>query len=178
MAAFFIWFLIIQGVLFAAELSMPVQQALIIPFTELIATVSAGCIQLFDPQVVAQGILIKNAETGFAVVIKAGCNGVEATIILVAALVAFPRVSWWYKLTGVLVGFFTIQLLNLLRIISLFYLGQWSMEAFEWAHLYLWPALIMLDVLLVFLIWLSIWDKRRKTLAGSEEDDGNQAVTL
>ena len=28
-------------------------------------------------------------------------------------------------------------------IISLFYLGQWRMDAFEFAHLYLWQALIM-----------------------------------
>ena len=40
------------------------------------------------------------------------------------------------------------------RIISLFYLGQWNMTAFEWAHLYIWQALIMLDVLIVWLIWV------------------------
>ena len=40
-------------------------------------------------------------------------------------------------------------------IISLFYLGQWNMTAFvQWAHLYIWQALIMLDVLIVWLIWV------------------------
>jgi hypothetical protein len=39
-------------------------------------------------------------------------------------------------------------------IISLFYLGQWRMDVFEFAHLYLWQALIMLDVLVVWLIWI------------------------
>jgi hypothetical protein len=28
------------------------------------------------------------------------------------------------------------------------------MEAFEWAHQYVWQALIMLDVLIVWLIWV------------------------
>jgi hypothetical protein len=40
------------------------------------------------------------------------------------------------------------------RIISLFYLGQWNYTVFEWFHLYLWPVLIMLDVLVVFAIYL------------------------
>ena len=44
--------------------------------------------------------------------------------------------------------------LNIVRIISLFYLGQWNYTVFEWFHLYLWPMLIMLDVLAVFAIYL------------------------
>ena len=38
--------------------------------------------------------------------------------------------------------------------ISLFYIGQWNLDLFTWTHLYLWPVLIMLDVLVVFLIYL------------------------
>jgi hypothetical protein len=33
-------------------------------------------------------------------------------------------------------------------------LGQWNYQAFEFAHLYLWQALIMLDVLVVWLLWI------------------------
>jgi exosortase/archaeosortase family protein len=44
--------------------------------------------------------------------------------------------------------------LNIVRIISLFYLGQWNYDVFEWAHLYVWQALIMLDVLIVWLLWV------------------------
>ena len=47
-----------------------------------------------------------------------------------------------------------VQALNIVRIISLFYLGQWNYTVFEWFHLYLWPVLIMLDVLVVFAIYL------------------------
>ena len=47
-----------------------------------------------------------------------------------------------------------MQILNVARVISLFYLGQWNRDVFEWAHLYVWQALIMLDVLVVWLIWV------------------------
>jgi exosortase/archaeosortase family protein len=42
----------------------------------------------------------------------------------------------------------------MLRIISLTYLGVWKPEWFHWVHWYLWDALIMLDVLVIFLLWL------------------------
>jgi exosortase H (IPTLxxWG-CTERM-specific) len=85
--------------------------------------------------------------------IEAGCNGVEATIVLIAAILAFPA-SWGRKLAGLAAGIVAVQGLNVVRVISLFYLGQWDFQVFEWAHLYLWQALIMLDVLVVFLIWV------------------------
>ena len=86
-------------------------------------------------------------------IFRPGCNGVEATIFLVSAVLAFPS-PWRMKLIGIVAGFVAIQAMNLLRIISLFYIGQWNQTAFEWAHLYIWQSLITLDVLIVFLLWL------------------------
>ena len=42
----------------------------------------------------------------------------------------------------------------MVRIISLFYLGQWNMTAFSGRTSTSWQALIMLDVLIVWLIWV------------------------
>ncbi|PLY14280.1 MAG: exosortase H [Sedimenticola sp.] len=162
MLKFFLLFLLIQAGLFTAELVRPVQQHLVIPFTEGIAAISAWLVKLFDDSVFSQGIVIRDMESGFAVAIEAGCNGVEATIVLVAALLAFSA-PWKHKLWGIVIGFLAIQGLNLLRIISLFYLGQWNKTAFEWAHLYIWQALIMLDVLIIFLIWLRYLPQRPAT---------------
>ncbi len=153
MLRFFLIFLAIQGALFAAELARPIQDAIIVPFTESIAAISAWLVKLFDVGVISQGIVLRDLDSGFAVSIQAGCNGVEATIVLVAAMIAFPS-PWKMKLIGITVGFFAIQTMNLARIITLFYLGQWNETAFQWAHLYIWQALIMLDVLIVFLVWL------------------------
>ena len=164
MLRFFLIFLAIQGALFAAELARPIQDAVIIPFTEGIAAVSAWLVKLFDPGAVSEGIVLRDLDSGFAVAIQAGCNGVEATIVLVAAMVAFPS-PWKMKLIGIAVGFVAIQVMNLARIITLFYLGQWNETAFQWAHLYIWQALIMLDVLVVFLIWLRYLPKESKVQA-------------
>ncbi|WP_018232120.1 exosortase H [Thioalkalivibrio thiocyanodenitrificans] len=159
MLRFFLVFLVLQGVLFTVELLRPVQRAVIVPFTEFLALLSGWLIKLFDSQVVTYGVVIQSTANSFGVEIAAGCNGVEATIILVAAILAFPA-PWKYKLIGIASGFLAIQGLNLVRIISLFYLGQWNMTAFEWAHLYVWQALIMLDALIVWLVWIRMMPER------------------
>jgi exosortase H (IPTLxxWG-CTERM-specific) len=139
--------------LFTIEMLVPVQEHVIVPFTSLLARISAALILPFDSSVLAYGKVLQFKDTGFAVSIEAGCNGVEATIVLIAAVIAFPA-SWRARIVAIILGFLAIQVMNLARIISLFYLGNWNMEFFEWIHLYLWPALIMLDVLIVFIIYL------------------------
>jgi hypothetical protein len=39
------------------------------------------------------------------------------------------------------------------RFISLYYLGQYSRSWFDFAHLYLWESLIVLDTMVVFWLW-------------------------
>jgi exosortase H (IPTLxxWG-CTERM-specific) len=162
MKRFFLLFVLLVTVLFAAQLTPPVQEGLVLPFTSAIAALSATLMQAWDDQVLAQGKLIWDAASGFAVSIEAGCNGVEAGIVLTAAMLAFPA-TWTERLVGFAIGNLTVQALNLLRIVTLFYIGQWNQTWFEWAHLYIWQALIMLDVLAVFLLWLRWIGKRRPT---------------
>jgi exosortase H (IPTLxxWG-CTERM-specific) len=150
---FVIIFLSVLICLFTLEMQNSVQHAVIEPFTGLLAKLSAALILPFDESVLAYGKVLQFGPGGFAVSIEAGCNGVEATIVLVAAVLAFPA-PWRARLAAIVVGFLAVQVMNILRIISLFYLGNWNLDAFAWVHLYLWPALIMLDVLIVFIVYL------------------------
>lgn len=153
MPRFFLLFLLVLATLFGVEMLNPVQAAVITPWTNGLARMSAWLMTLFDADVVSHGRILQSQATGFGVSIEAGCNGVEAAIILIAAMVAFPA-PWTFKLVGMAIGIVAVQAANLLRVISLYYLGQWNMEVFEFAHLYLWQALIMLDVLVVWLLWM------------------------
>jgi len=147
--------------LFAVEMLNPVQQHVIIPFTSFLARLSAALILPFDSSVMAYGKVLQFKDTGFAVSIEAGCNGVEAAIVLIAAVVAFPG-SWKARASAIVLGFLAIQVMNIARIISLFYLGNWNTDFFEWIHLYLWPTLIMLDVLIVFIVYLRYLSRNEK----------------
>lgn len=153
MTRFILLFVFLLVVLFTLELLGPVQRAIVVPWTALLATISAWLIGLFDPAVIAHGKVLLHGASGQGVSIEAGCNGIEACIILVAAVLAFPS-GWRMKLAGIVLGFVAIQGINVLRVITLFYLVEWDRAWFEFAHLYLWQALIMLDVLVVWLVWV------------------------
>jgi exosortase H (IPTLxxWG-CTERM-specific) len=145
-------FLLVLLALFAFELTPP-GQALVKPWTAFVASASAALVQAFDGDAMAKGIVLYSQKSGFAVAIEAGCNGIEALLVLVAGMLAYPA-TWRQRAAGLAIGAVAIQALNLARVVSLFYLGQWNREWFEWAHLYAWQALIMLDAVVVWLLWI------------------------
>lgn len=153
MFRFFGLFVLLLVVLFVAELTPPVQKAVVMPWTATLAAISAWVVGVFDPQVVSYGKILQHAGTGVGVSIEAGCNGIEACIILIAGMLAYPA-PWRMKLAGLAIGIVAIQSVNVLRVITLFYLADWDRQWFEFAHLYLWQVLIMLDVLVVWLLWI------------------------
>lgn len=154
-------FLLSLLVLFTLDVLTVVEVHVIDPFNALLASVSAKVIALFGGDAIAQGKVIISMRTGLAVSIERVCNGVEAVIILVSAMVAFPsRIR--HKLIGIVLGTLAIQALNLVRIISLYYLNQWDDHWFEWFHSYIWQALIVLDALVVFLVWLRYLPRERR----------------
>jgi exosortase H (IPTLxxWG-CTERM-specific) len=152
MRRFALLFLAVLVTLFAAELTPPGQALVVEPWTALVARVSTFFAHLFDPTIAVSGPTLY-AASGFAMTIMAGCNGLEATIVLLAAIVAYPA-PWRHRIAGLAAGILAIQVLNIVRLVSLFYLGQWNLRVFEWAHLYAWQVLIMLDALIVWLLWL------------------------
>ena len=109
MVRFFLVFVGVLAALFAFEVSKFGETHFVVPFTDALAQISAWLIKLFDSEVHSYGKIIQSTANGFAVSIERGCNGIEAIIILVAALAAFPS-TWKQKLAGFVVGFFAIQL--------------------------------------------------------------------
>ena len=152
MKRFAITFVVLLVASFAFELTPP-GQAIVVPWTNFVADASAAVITAFDGDAASQGKTLFSRKTGFAVTIEAGCNGVEAMLVLLAGILAFPA-PWKSKAIGLVAGAVAIQALNLVRIVSLFYLGQWERQWFDWAHLYVWQALIMLDALVVWMLWI------------------------
>jgi exosortase H (IPTLxxWG-CTERM-specific) len=136
---------------FALLVSPPLQPA-VTGYTNLLVVVAQRLITACGGQAAAAGDLLENPVTHFAVRMANGCNGAHVTILLWAAVLAFPA-SWLQKGKGLLAGTAAIHSVNLVRFISLFYLGQYSQQWFDFAHMYLWESLMMLDTLVVFWAW-------------------------
>ncbi|MFK5892684.1 MAG: exosortase H [Pseudomonadota bacterium] len=170
-ASFGIIFISLLLLLFFVELLSITQQNIIIPWTEFLASISSAIVSFFDANAISHGVILQDSKSGFAVSIQPGCNGIEAAIVLIAAISAFPS-RFIEKITGIVIGFIAIQALNIIRIISLFYLGQWNSTVFEWAHLYIWQALIMLDVFIVFILWIKYIKPKKSMLINQEIKSG------
>jgi len=97
---------------------------------------------------------VLRAPGGFAIEMRDGCNAVNVTILLWSAILAFPA-PWRMRMFGLLAGSAILQSLNIVRFVSLYYLGQYSMAWFDFAHGYLWESLLVLDTMVVFWLWVN-----------------------
>ena len=157
---FLLLFVLVGLIAYGLVYLPPVREHLIAPFTIGITHLSGWLIKLFGGQVWIDGNTL--SISGFAVQVLDMCNGVEATIILLAAILAFPA-PWLYKFKGLFIGILTVHTLNILRIISLLYLGVYKPAWFHWVHWYLWDSLIMLDILIVFLTWIRLMPSQKQS---------------
>ena len=104
MLRFFLIFLAWQVSLFGLYMLGWVQQHLVLPWTALLARVCAHLVLWFDTTAAAAGKVLWNTVSGFGVSIEPGCNGIEACIVLFAAIMAYPA-SWRHKVIGIVAGF-------------------------------------------------------------------------
>jgi len=111
------------------------------------------CIQIFDDSIMQQGAVLLHQFTGRYIEVTEECNALEATLLLIAAILIFPA-PFKHKLYGVILGVCILQGLNILRIISLYYILAFYAEWFTFVHEYLWRGLILLDMLLLFIGWM------------------------
>jgi exosortase H (IPTLxxWG-CTERM-specific) len=122
-------------------------------FSGVLAMISGILIALTGGNAQVNGVILTDPTSGFAIQLANGCNGVHAMIQLWSAVLAFPA-SWPQKLKGLLAGSVAIHAVNLLRVVSLFYLGPHHRTLFDFMHNYLWESLIMLEALVFFWIWV------------------------
>src|SRR5450756_2496495 len=111
MVSIFLWTLGVQATSYRHQTPPSIHSLFVVLGAITLAAISAGIVKLFDPQVLSQGKVLRSASNGFAVSIEAGCNGVEATIVLVAAILAFPA-PWKNKIIGLIAGIIAVQGLN------------------------------------------------------------------
>jgi exosortase H (IPTLxxWG-CTERM-specific) len=147
---FLILFLSILGAGFTIVALQPVNHALVDPYTAAIARMSGFILGLLGEEAVVSGCVVSSPR--FAVTIYNGCNGLISTLVLVSGILAFPA-RWSAKIIGVVGGLLAIQLINLVRIVSLFYIGVFFPEYFNDAHVFVWQSLVILAGITLWIVW-------------------------
>lgn len=122
-------------------------------FTSVLVKISAFGIRVFGGHAVAHRKVLSNPVSGFAISVEDTCNASNVIILFWAAVFGFPA-SWRQKIRGIVLGTLLLHATNLLRIVSLFYLGQYWSDGFEFAHVYVWEGVMMIVTLVVFWGWV------------------------
>jgi exosortase H (IPTLxxWG-CTERM-specific) len=134
-----------------------VDKNLVVPYTEFLARLSAWVLILLGFSVASVGTML--TQSHFAVDIRRGCDGLVATMLLIAACLAYPLI-WRERLLACFYGYTIIFGLNLLRIIGLFYLGvSGHRQTFEFFHTYV-AQFVVIAVTMIFWVY---WIGREKT---------------
>ena len=131
-----------------------VDEQLVVPFTSLIARASSATLNLAGMSTQVTGTQIRDA-TGFSINILNGCNAVYVSGILLCAVLAFPS-SLKEKLIGAAIGLSGVQLINLIRIVSLFMIGLKRPDLFDQFHLYFWQTAVVVLSMTFWIFWAEV----------------------
>ena len=149
---FLVRFVLLLIAFYALVLPKPVDRAVIVPYTAAITAASTGVLNLLGEGVHRIGTVISGPL--FVVDVKNGCNGIEAMVFIAAAMIAFEAPAA-LRVLGIVAGSVAIQVLNLIRIVSLYWIGAHRRQWFEAFHLAIWQSVIFVAAILVFLWWTS-----------------------
>ncbi len=149
---FVVLFVLLFGGLFVLfEQVEFVREHIVRPWTLAVAWMTAGALELFDPEVTRRGSII--AGSGFAVSIVDGCNGITPLSLLVAGLLSFPT-SWRARAIGFAIGVPAVLVVNFVRVLALYAIGAAAPQWFDRTHLYVAQAFVILATGGIWLWWL------------------------
>ncbi|MDI6794862.1 MAG: exosortase H [bacterium] len=111
----------------------------------------------------------------FSVKIVAECTGIVPMLIFISAVLAYPcRIK--QKLAGVGIGIAGLYLLNLVRTVSLFWIGSVYPDLFNTAHFLVWQALMILFAVILWLFWVEKIVTAQESGVRSQKKDVNQTL--
>lgn len=146
---FCVVFAVLTLAIFAALYSA--HDLIVVTLNEHIAWLASAVMRGLGADAAATGAVVR--APGFAVEIKNNCNAIFEIGLYAAAVWAYPA-SLGAKMAGTLIGAGVLNLVNLLRVVTLLALGIFARDWFDVAHLYVWQAAFFGVVALCWFGWV------------------------
>jgi exosortase/archaeosortase family protein len=150
-------FLLVVGAYYAFAATDLYKQRVFHPYLALNAELSGGIlVMLGQDDIDTRGTSISSPK--FSLSIGRGCDGMEPMSLFVAALLAFPA-PWILRLPAILICLPLLAAFNLVRIVSLYFVGAYYPSLFDAMHADVWQVLYILFGVALFALWLA-WATR------------------
>jgi len=147
---FLVIFVMLLAISFTVIAVRQVNDAFVVPYTTLVARVSGTALSLLGEEITVSGCDLRSPR--FAVTIYNGCNGLITSLIVLSGILAYPAPRR-AKLVGVVAGLSIIQIVNLIRIVSLYYIGALMPEFFSASHIVVWQSVVILTGVVLWIVW-------------------------
>lgn len=92
----------------------------------------------------------------FGISVVTACTGVFITGLFLVAVAAFPA-RWTGKLVGAGIGIVGIFSVNVIRLVSLYFIGVHWPNILDPAHQLIWQSLLILIAVALWLLWAGRW---------------------
>ena len=89
----------------------------------------------------------------FSVEVVGECTGLYEMLIFLAAMIAYPA-GWKKKLIGAGLGIPFLYGVNIVRLIFIMVMGNWSPKTFDFMHLYFWQVAMILIIVSAWVLWI------------------------
>jgi exosortase H (IPTLxxWG-CTERM-specific) len=149
-------FILFMAIFYFVTFIPGVNKGFLPAYMRLNAQMSAAILTILGENATANGTAVSGKR--YAVAIEHGCDAIEPSALFVAAVLAFPA-PWLAKLPGLLAGTVIISMINLVRIVSLYYTGHFFPRHFETVHVDVWQPIFVLVALLLWVLW-AWWSMR------------------
>lgn len=95
------------------------------------------------------------------ITVERGCDAIAPTALFISAVIASPA-AWPLRLIGMVGGVFILMVVNVIRIITLFWTRVFWASAFDVMHLDIWQFLFILLAILLWAVWASWATKKAR----------------
>jgi len=119
-----------------------------------LARVTSGTLNLLGHRTVVAGSTVSSGLFGITVV--TACTGLFTTGLFLIAVIAYPT-GWKPKLIGAGLGLAGVFLLNVVRLVSLYYIGVHLPGFLDAAHQLIWQSVLIVFAVALWLLWAGRW---------------------
>jgi len=152
--------LIGAGVALAALLVLASQDAAMASIQRTLAVISSGILNLFGQHTDVVGTTVQSGVFGITVV--TACTGLFITGLFLIAVMAFPT-HWRSKAIGAGIGIGGIFIVNIVRLVSLYFIGVHWPGFLDAAHQLIWQSLLIVIAVALWLLWAGRWAYARSS---------------
>ncbi len=119
-----------------------------------LALISSAILNVLGQDTMVSGTTVQSSIFGISVV--TACTGIFITGLFLIAVLALPT-QWMAKMIGVGLGIGGIFLVNVVRLVSLYFIGVHWPSFLDQAHQLIWQSLLIVIAVALWLFWAGRW---------------------